>query len=172
MTEHEEKLQRKAVIWAEHSDVFDQQSFFNGQGLPKDYYEQKDREREKEEREARKRKQQLADERAKAVAAGKALASDFRIRLYIPEIVLRKMYKHQHGCCAICGKELHDVFMVDHSHKHGDVRGLLCRQCNVMLGMAHDDEGVLLRAAKYIKKTEEVHKLKTCEPASAGLRSE
>lgn len=53
-----------------------------------------------------------------------------------------EMFSRQNGVCAICGKppspkrRLH----VDHNHRTGQVRGLLCRQCNVWLHVAEDIE--------------------------------
>jgi hypothetical protein len=60
----------------------------------------------------------------------------------------------QGGCCAICGAAERDqfksVFHVDHCHKTGEVRGLLCRGCNHMLGVVSDDPTVLQRAIGYL----------------------
>lgn len=39
----------------------------------------------------------------------------------------------QAGACAICGEEP-ELLMVDHCHRSGAVRGLLCRRCNTLLG--------------------------------------
>lgn len=45
-----------------------------------------------------------------------------------------QMWKEQKGKCKLCGKELKDHYLdVDHDHKTGRVRGLLCRGCNLML---------------------------------------
>jgi hypothetical protein len=60
----------------------------------------------------------------------------------------------QGGVCAICGlppkqnKRLH----VDHDHSTAQVRGLLCHNCNLILGLAHDSEAVLLRATLYLEE--------------------
>ena len=48
-----------------------------------------------------------------------------------------RMYEAQNGRCAICAECLSfekNHVHVDHCHKTGRVRGLLCRFCNVALG--------------------------------------
>lgn len=67
------------------------------------------------------------------------------------------MLKEQNYACAICPNKLLDGqyrLHVDHSHKTGKVRGLLCRTCNTGLGMFKDSFDVLLNAAKYIQNHE------------------
>lgn len=58
--------------------------------------------------------------------------------------------------CASCsdildlsGKKTHGV---DHCHKTGRVRGVLCRHCNLLLGQAKDSIERLLLAVKYLQK--------------------
>jgi hypothetical protein len=66
----------------------------------------------------------------------------------------------QRGVCAICGKPETEVgnhgevrpLAVDHDHKTGKVRGLLCNKCNPMLGMANDEEIILIKAAAYLRE--------------------
>jgi DNA-directed RNA polymerase subunit RPC12/RpoP len=58
----------------------------------------------------------------------------------------------QQNKCAICGKEFDREPHVDHDHITGKVRGLLCRKCNSMLGMAGDSRATLLAGADYIGK--------------------
>ncbi len=58
----------------------------------------------------------------------------------------------QKNLCAICkGKQEGKILCVDHDHKTGKVRGLLCNQCNVGLGNLKDDIQVLQSAIEYLK---------------------
>lgn len=46
-----------------------------------------------------------------------------------------KMFEQQDGKCAICNQsELGYRLCIDHDHKTGRVRGLLCHGCNLSLG--------------------------------------
>lgn len=65
---------------------------------------------------------------------------------------LRYLYDEQEGRCAVCYSELVPgrTTVVDHDHKTGRVRGFLCQRCNVVLGMAGDDPGVLRSAIRYL----------------------
>lgn len=62
----------------------------------------------------------------------------------------------QGGVCAICKTEKpgrnHTHFHVDHNHKTGTVRGLLCDLCNRGLGYFKDSSALLEKAAKYLDK--------------------
>lgn len=62
------------------------------------------------------------------------------------------LYEQQAGKCKICDKEesLPRMLAIDHCHKTGHVRGLLCQKCNTGLGMFGDNPKRLLTAAKYL----------------------
>lgn len=74
------------------------------------------------------------------------------------------MWTEQSGCCAICQASLtrDRKTHIDHSHKTGLVRGLLCRNCNLLLGNAHDDETTLNSAIAYLTKHRTYLNLPTC----------
>lgn len=60
----------------------------------------------------------------------------------------------------ICQKEESDLradgseryLSVDHDHKTGKTRQLLCRKCNLIIGLAKDDCTVLKSAIEYLEK--------------------
>lgn len=69
---------------------------------------------------------------------------------------IERIYTEQSGQCACCGENYpgwgKNGLVVDHDHRTGVVRGLLCRTCNVMLGMAKDDPTTLMKGAVYLEK--------------------
>lgn len=69
-----------------------------------------------------------------------------------------KMLIEQNGKCAVCLEELKMGVSgggcVDHDHKNGTVRGLLCRKCNSGLGQFRDNRLFLESAIKYLFKSE------------------
>lgn len=77
----------------------------------------------------------------------------------LTEVDYDRMLASQGGCCAICGANVPgknrgstrpDSFCVDHDHRTGKVRALLCRGCNSGLGHLKDDPALLRRAADYL----------------------
>lgn len=58
----------------------------------------------------------------------------------------------QGGGCAICGAQNDSGYdlAVDHDHSDGSVRGLLCRKCNVGLGLFRDAPQLLAAAIAYL----------------------
>ena len=65
-----------------------------------------------------------------------------------------RMFAAQEGTCAICQDPLDGgkKTTIDHDHKTGVVRELLCSLCNLGLGAFKDKPNVLERAAAYLKK--------------------
>ncbi len=63
--------------------------------------------------------------------------------------------EEQNNCCKICGTneiELKIQLCVDHNHKTGQVRGLLCDKCNNLLGKVKDNINILELAIDYLQK--------------------
>ena len=58
--------------------------------------------------------------------------------------------KNQNNLCAVCKKK--PPTDVDHNRKNGHFRGLLCRSCNLGLGMFADDPSLMRLAIVYLKK--------------------
>lgn len=63
------------------------------------------------------------------------------------------MLEDQDGVCKICKKLCvkNQRLSVDHCHKTGKIRGLLCHNCNSGLGYFKDSIKSLEEAAKYLK---------------------
>lgn len=59
----------------------------------------------------------------------------------------------QEGKCAICSREGGYALHVDHCHKTGTVRGLLCNGCNTGLGKFGDSVKGLEKAIAYLKSS-------------------
>jgi Recombination endonuclease VII len=66
----------------------------------------------------------------------------------------KEMFEKQNGLCAICNKEEKvngRSLAVDHNHKTGKVRGLLCNKCNHhVLSGANDNINILQSAINYL----------------------
>ena len=60
----------------------------------------------------------------------------------------------QGGTCALCGRAtgVRKKLAVDHDHKSGYVRGLLCGPCNKLLGFARDNPEFFRRCAEYLEE--------------------
>lgn len=63
-----------------------------------------------------------------------------------------ELLEQQGGCCPICGASLNiGEGVIDHNHKTGQVRGILCVNCNTGLGKLGDSVSSLTKALVYIK---------------------
>ena len=74
--------------------------------------------------------------------------------------------ENQKYCCAVCGthetevaqgraKSTDHALHVDHCHTTGKVRGLLCTNCNTILGKCYDNPKILENAIKFLKTFED-----------------
>lgn len=85
------------------------------------------------------------------------------------------MAEQQHFVCAICHGEnfaMNDchsgILVVDHNHKTGEVRGLICHNCNRALGLLQDSVENCLRAASYLERVTTIPKGSTIQANGMG----
>lgn len=65
-----------------------------------------------------------------------------------------KLLQLQNYSCAICKTDKpggRGIFHIDHNHKTGKVRGLLCHGCNTGIGLLKESIDVLQNAITYLK---------------------
>lgn len=75
------------------------------------------------------------------------LKKKFNISIDYYNLLLKK----QNNVCAICGGTDTKNLAVDHDHKTGKVRGLLCHRCNLGLGCFNDDIELIKLSIKYLR---------------------
>lgn len=100
-------------------------------------------------------------ERRKLQARRSFLLKQFGITIEDYEKLLQK-HNHQ---CEICRNKFKKVkdkenrvrqdTCIDHCHKSGKIRGLLCLNCNSALGYFKEDVDILKGAIKYLRKYKE-----------------
>lgn len=111
------------------------------------HHENKDKKSKSFKKWAERNKQRLRDNRLSRVYG---LTNDQYIQ----------MFESQLGLCAICGDEQQGItkdgdtrfLCVDHCHKTGKVRQLLCVKCNTGIGQFKDDPSILKKAIAYLNK--------------------
>lgn len=104
-------------------------------------------------------KEKLAYNRAYYARKGHIKRREYNLRAHYGMTIaeFEALMKKQHGRCAICSIEEWATphrFHVDHNHRTGKVRALLCQKCNVAVGLCDDDPVRLERAAEYIRQHE------------------
>lgn len=80
--------------------------------------------------------------------------SDHRVQYKLSEDNYIAMLGSPGGdTCDICVKPITEqVLVIDHDHRTGKVRGLLCNGCNVLLGAAYDNVQTLRKAIEYLER--------------------
>jgi len=63
-----------------------------------------------------------------------------------------KMFSLQNGKCLICERASNKRLVVDHNHSTDEVRGLLCNNCNMGIGLLNDNPITLAKAVDYLTK--------------------
>lgn len=62
-----------------------------------------------------------------------------------------RLIAERNGRCACCNQTCEE-FHVDHDHETGEVRGMVCRNCNSGIGLLGDNIAGLERAIAYLRK--------------------
>lgn len=93
--------------------------------------------------------------RAKELDPELLQANGLKYKYGLTVLQYNKMLEQHQGGCAICRQKCKtgDRLSVDHNHSNGIVRGLLCRRCNMALGMLNDDENLIWDIMEYLKRT-------------------
>jgi hypothetical protein len=88
---------------------------------------------------------------------------DLQSKYGITLLEYERMYVRQHGCCRVCGdamvRKSHTArsCVVDHNHRTGEVRGLLCHGCNAGLGAFRERIDALENAIAYLRSQGSIH---------------
>jgi Recombination endonuclease VII len=81
---------------------------------------------------------------------------DYTLRRYgLTRADYDQMLAAQHGRCAVCRSKTPKGpgrWHIDHDHITGQVRGLLCNNCNRGIGYFSDDPEVIKAAARYVTR--------------------
>lgn len=77
-----------------------------------------------------------------------------KLGIKITEEEYRILVKEQDNKCALCrtSPKTRRVLCLDHDHKTGKVRGLLCNDCNIGLGKFKDNVEILAKSIVYLSK--------------------
>jgi len=78
-----------------------------------------------------------------------------RTKFGITLLKYNEMLASQGGLCRGCSapSSAKGTLHVDHDHKTGRVRGLLCVACNTAIGLLQDDPSLCRRMADYLEST-------------------
>lgn len=73
-----------------------------------------------------------------------------------------EVFERQGMACAICGKRdfTEWTLNIDHDHETGRLRGILCNNCNIAIGLMKDNVGFLECAIKYLELNKTVDNVK------------
>jgi hypothetical protein len=84
-------------------------------------------------------------------------ASKLRIKFGVTLEEYERLLVLQDGVCAICKRPCSSGrrLAVDHCHKTGMIRGLLCKACNTAIGFLDDSTHLLDRAMSYLRTAAE-----------------
>lgn len=122
------------------------------------------REKTREKRNARRRELYHRDENMRRNAVKTAIQyhqkHPFAKKASFYGISRTEIERMLNGCCEICGAGQFDINVklhIDHDHRTGKVRGVLCNNCNFAIGHLHDDPLLAASALRYLLKETKAH---------------
>lgn len=85
------------------------------------------------------------------------------------------MLAKQKGCCKICGVKFGEyrtgqTAVIDHCHRKGHVRGILCMKCNTGIGLFSDKTERIKSAIKYLNENDPLQPLRHCQTSDRVLQ--
>ena len=89
-----------------------------------------------------------------------------------------ELFANQGGLCAICrdpqrsSKKEGIGLVIDHDHDSGEVRGLLCAQCNAGLGLFRDRSAWLEEARRCLANTDTARRKREERRVRRSMRNE
>jgi hypothetical protein len=99
---------------------------------------------------AKKKKRYWSDPEA---ALRKTWEDKLRWKYGISVAIYEQMLEDQAGVCGICKEQPFSWRLdVDHNHETGEVRGLLCRKCNMAVGLINDSPEAAHRMELWLLK--------------------
>ena len=107
------------------------------------------------ERYARQQRERRANNPEKYRAYSKISERRRKLKKYgLTESSYNQLLEEQFNLCAICKEpnKLKRDWHVDHCHKTGKIRGILCHHCNLMLGNAKDNRLILSSGVDYLER--------------------
>ncbi len=81
--------------------------------------------------------------------------SNIRRRYGINQERYNEIVEAQENKCVLCHEEIGPKSVVDHCHSSGVVRGILCNNCNALVGFSKESIEVLNRTIEYLKRWKE-----------------
>lgn len=93
--------------------------------------------------------------RKRAAERRARLGDSYRVKQYGLSLEqFNALFARQGGCCRLCLRHQLEVpkqkLQIDHDHVTGKVRGLLCAECNMGIGLLRESPEILARAIEYL----------------------
>lgn len=127
------------------------------QGYKSQYYKNnKDAVKLQQQEYYKKNKSEINDKNRLRYAKNKEAAAAYhrQTKYNVTTEQFNAMLSEQQNKCCICHKSFQDLSQkarhIDHNHKTGQVRGILCTNCNTLLGHAKDSINILNSAINYL----------------------